>query len=63
MSEHVHTFPVPTGWSPEQAWEHHSRGERLPVDPAADWVNLVIRGGRQVGQFWRGGRLIRWEDA
>lgn len=53
MSERIHTFPVPTGWSPEQAWEHHSRGEKLPTDQGCYWVNLTTRYGR----------LHRWEDA
>lgn len=77
MSIHVHTFPVPEGWSPEQAWEAHSRGERLPTmdllnadasmdglidDDRIRWVTLWIEGGSCVGQFWRGGRLVKWED-
>lgn len=63
MTEHLHTFPIPAGWSPEQAWEHHCRGQRLPIDRSARWVNLTIQGGAQDGPFWRGGKLIKWEDA
>jgi hypothetical protein len=43
----VHTIPVPHGWSPEQAWEAIQRGDRLE-DPAAAWVNIVVRDGRFV---------------
>ena len=61
----ISTFPVPPGWSPEQAWEHHSRGERLPTPPDR-WVNIQVEGGHFEGEpgaeFLIGGRLVRWRD-
>src|SRR5947209_5382997 len=41
----VHTIPVPVGWSPEQTWEHLTRGNLLEHpngDPA--WTNVEIEG-------------------
>ena len=61
-----HVFPVPPGWSPEQAWEHHSRGNLLPTDEEPDWVTLEIEGGHFEGEpgaeFLIGGRLVRWHE-
>lgn len=55
----VHTINVPPGWSPEQAWEHISRGHRLP-EIEGEWVSLEIDGGAPDAQgFWRDGRLVR----
>jgi len=45
----IHTIPVPVGWSPEQAWEAISRGDRLEhPDGEPTWVNVETRDGRFV---------------
>jgi hypothetical protein len=58
----IHTFPVPPGWSPEQAWEVHSRGGLLPTDEEPNWVNLEIEGGELRNGFLMGGRLVAYHD-
>lgn len=63
MSETVHTFPVPDGWSPEQAWEHHTRGHLLPDTGDCTWTIMTIAGGERIGRHWIGGRLVTWEVA
>lgn len=60
-----HSIPVPVGWSPEQTWEHMSRGELLEHpngDPA--WTNVEVEGLTTEpipdGEKVTGGRLVRW---
>lgn len=57
----THTIPVPPGWSPEQAWEHISRAQRLPTDyPESEcrWTSVVVDGFTSEGCFVTGGRLV-----
>jgi hypothetical protein len=41
----VHVIPVPLGWSPEQAWEHISRGLTLD-NPYGEpnWAVVEVEG-------------------
>lgn len=52
----VHTFPVPRGWSAEQAWHAICRGDLL-TDPHPFWANVVVEDGRVV-EFGR----FEWSD-
>lgn len=47
MKAELHTIPVPSGWSVEQAWEAISRGDRL-AGPRT-WVNVWVLDGVLVG--------------
>ena len=45
MSEHVHTFPVPPGWTDDEAWEWICQGLTLPTTEEPDhWCNYVCDG-------------------
>lgn len=70
MKTSIHTVPLPAGWSPEQTWEHLSRGGLLEHPPGTreedlEWVNLEIEGVTYettgMGtERTTGGRLVRW---
>jgi hypothetical protein len=64
----IHTIPVPAGWSPEQAWEHLSRGNRFEDAPRNDddfdargwrWASLEIDGALINADRIIDGRLVR----
>ena len=45
MSQHVHTFPVPPGWTDDEAWEWICQGLTLPTTEEPDhWCNYVCDG-------------------
>lgn len=57
----IHTLFIPEGQSPEQVWEHLSRGQATEAHEATPgtWVNLEIEGLRTEGDRVTGGRLVR----
>lgn len=44
-AQHVHTFPVPPGWTDDEAWEWLCQGLLLPTtDEPAHWTNYMCDG-------------------
>jgi hypothetical protein len=56
--ERIHTICVPRGWSPEQAWEAISRGDKLPQQNLQfedQWVNVETDINDKFIRFMRSG--------